>query len=59
MMVSSRQGKSVSKAADSKSLCRCLDLGGGRDQLRLKLARLLRSPRAFCRNVCGHKADED
>ena len=33
--------------------------GGNRDQLCLKLAGLLRSPRAFCRNVCGWKAGED
>ena len=30
-----------------------------RDQLCLKLAGLLRSPRAFCRNVCGREAGED
>ena len=58
-MVSSRQSKSVSKAADSRSLRRCLDLGDIRDQLRPKLARLLRSPREFCRNICGLKAGED
>ena len=33
--------------------------GGSRDQLCLKLAGLLRSPRSFCRNVCGWKAGED
>ena len=35
MMVSSRQGKSVSKEAGSRSLCGCLDLVGSRDQLHL------------------------
>ena len=34
-MVSSRQGKSVSKEADSKCLRGCLDLVASRDQLRL------------------------
>ena len=34
-MVTSRQGKSISKEAGSRSLCRCLDLVGGRDQLHL------------------------
>ena len=32
---------------------------GNRDQLCLELAGLLRSPRAFCRNVCGWEAGED
>ena len=34
-MVSSRQGKSISKAAGSRSLCGCLDLDGNSDQLHL------------------------
>ena len=54
-----RQGKSVSKAADSRSLHGCLDLGSSRDQLCLKLAWLLRSPRVFCRNLCGQKAGKE
>ena len=33
--------------------------GGSRGQLHPKLARLLRSPRALCRNVSGWKAGED
>ena len=49
-MVSSRQGMSVSKEASkeagSVSLHGCLDIGGSNDQLHLKIARLLRSPRA-------------
>ena len=33
--------------------------GGNKDQLCFKLAGLLRSPRTFCRNVCGREAGED
>ena len=58
-MVSSRQSKSISKAAVSRKSSQVLGLGVASDQLCLKLARLLRSPRAFCRNVCGWEAGED
>ena len=58
-MVSSRQSKSISKAAVSRKSSQVLGLGVASDQLCLKLARLLRSPRAFCRNVCGQEAGED
>ena len=58
-MVSSRQGKSVARQQTAEVFTGAWTWGGSRDQLRLKLAWLLRSPKAFCRNICGRKTGED
>ena len=58
-MVSSRQGKSISKAVDSRSLCGCLDLGGSRDQLHLIISQDVEVTQSALQKCLWPKAGED